>query len=99
MFRSPAFSAKELVVKPGQSVTVVEADAYGAVVVQGHGTVGSFAANAATVLRFGQLSEDEFFISAKAAAEGVVVTNIGGTDDLVILKHFGPGNEELGPVA
>jgi hypothetical protein len=99
VFRSTAFSAKELVVKPGQSVTVAEADAYGAIVVQGHGTFGSFPASAATVLRFGQLSEDEFFVSAKAASEGVVVTNTGGTDDLVILKHFGPGNQELGSVA
>jgi hypothetical protein len=99
VFRSGSFSAKELAVKPGQTVTVQEADAYGAIVVQGHGTFGSFPANAATLLRFGQLSEDEFFVSAKAASEGVVITNASSTDDLVILKHFGPGNEELGPVA
>ena len=99
VFRSSAFSAKELVVRPGHSVTLKEADAYGAIVVQGHGTLGSFAANAATLIRFGQLSEDEFFVSARAAAEGVRISNSSATDDLVLLKHFGPGNEELGPVA
>jgi hypothetical protein len=87
------------VVKPGHSVTTKEADAYGAIVVQGHGTFGSFEANAATLIRFGALSEDEFFVSAKAASEGVAITNASATDDLVILKHFGPGNMELGPVA
>jgi hypothetical protein len=99
VFRSSSFSAKELVVKPGHSVTTKEADAYGAIVVQGHGTFGSFEANAATLIRFGALSEDEFFVSAKAASEGVAITNASATDDLVILKHFGPGNVELGPVA
>jgi hypothetical protein len=98
VFRSEAFSAKELVVKPGQTVTITEDDAYGAIVVQGHGTFGSFDAAAATVLRFGQLSQDEFFVSAQAAAEGVRISNHSATDDLVVLKHFGPGNVELGPV-
>jgi hypothetical protein len=99
VFRSSSFSAKELTVRPGQSVTVQESDAYGAIVVQGHGTLGAHEANAATVIRFGQLSEDEFFVSARAAADGVVVTNTSTTDDLVVLKHFGPNNPELGPVA
>jgi hypothetical protein len=99
VFRSSAFSAKELVVRPRQTVTLTEADAYGAIVVQGHGTIGSFEAHAATVIRFGQLSEDEFFVSARAASDGVTVTNASATDDLVVLKHFGPGNQELGPVA
>jgi len=98
VFRSPAFSAKELTVKPGQTVTITEDDAYGAIVVQGHGTFGAFDAAAATVLRFGQLSQDEFFVSAQAAAEGVRISNSSATDDLVVLKHFGPGNVELGPV-
>ncbi len=99
VFRSSSFSAKEIVVKPGQSVTLKEADAYGAIVVQGHGTFGRFEANAATLIRYGQLSEDEFFVSAGAASEGVAITNASATDDLVMLKHFGPGNQELGPVA
>jgi hypothetical protein len=98
VFRSEAFSAKELTVKPGQTVTITEEDAYGAILVQGHGTFGSFDAAAATVLRYGQLSQDEFFVSAQAARAGVTISNRSATDDLVVLKHFGPGNVELGPV-
>ena len=95
VYRSPSFSAKELTVKPGKSVTIRDTDAYGAIVVQGHGTIGVHAAAAATVIRFGQLSQDEFFVSSKSANEGVSVTNRSTTDDLVMLKHFGPGNVEL----
>lgn len=98
VFRSDAFSAKELTVKPGQTATITEDDAYGAILVQGHGTFGTFDAAAATVLRYGQPSQDEFFVSARAARAGVTVTNHSATDDLVVLKHFGPGNVELGPV-
>lgn len=98
VYRSAAFSAKELTVKPSQTVTIKEGDAYGAIVVQGHGTFGSFDTTAATLIRYGQLSEDEFFVSARAAAGGVTISNASRTDDLVMLKHFGPGNEEMGAV-
>jgi hypothetical protein len=98
VYRSEAFSAKELTVKPRQTATITEADAYGAILVQGHGNIGAFDAAAATVLRYGQLSQDEFFVSAQAARAGVRISNHNATDDLVILKHFGPGNVELGPV-
>jgi hypothetical protein len=98
VYRSEAFSAKELTVKPRQTATITEADAYGAILVQGHGNIGAFDAAAATVLRYGQLSQDEFFVSAQAARAGVRISNHSATDDLVILKHFGPGNVELGPV-
>jgi hypothetical protein len=50
------------------------------------------------MIRYGQLTEDEFFVSARAAGAGVRISNHSATDDLVILKHFGPGNVELGPV-
>ncbi len=98
VYRSPAFSAKELTVQPGRTVTVTDTDAYGAIVVQGGGTIGRHDTAAATLLRYGQLSQDEFFVSHRAATAGVVITNRSATDDLVMLKHFGPGNRELGPV-
>ncbi|MGT2464129.1 hypothetical protein [Sinomonas atrocyanea] len=98
VFRSSSFSAKELTVFPGQTATITDTDAYGAIVVQGHGKFGSHDAASATTIRYGQLSEDEFFVTEPAARAGVTVTNHSLTDDLVILKHFGPGNTELGPV-
>jgi hypothetical protein len=98
VFRSNSFSAKELTVKPGQTVTITDQDAYGALFVQGSGTFGVHDAQAATLIRYGQLSQDEFFVSEAAAKAGVTITNRSATDDIVILKHFGPGNVELGPV-
>jgi hypothetical protein len=98
VFRSNSFSAKELTVRPGQTVTVTDQDAYGALLVQGSGTFGVHDAQAATLIRYGQLSQDEFFVSEAAARAGVTISNRSATDDIVILKHFGPGNRELGPV-
>lgn len=96
VFRSSHFSAKELTIRPQQTVTITDSDAYGAIVVQGEGTFGVHNAAAATVIRYGELSEDEFFVSERAARAGIAITNRSRTNDLVVLKHFGPGNVELG---
>ncbi len=53
---------------------------------------------AATTIRFGQLSEDEVFVVESAARSGVTISNSSATDPLILLKHFGPGNQELGAV-
>jgi hypothetical protein len=37
------------------------------------------------------LTNDEFFVSATEARNGVVYTNRSDTDPLVLLKTFGPG--------
>ena len=39
-YKSSAFSAKELTVMPGRSVTIRDGAAYGLIVLQGHGTMG-----------------------------------------------------------
>jgi hypothetical protein len=95
VYRSHAFSAKELTVRPGASVTIVDEAAYGFIAVQGVGAVGRHDVQAATLIRFGQLSQDEFFVSEQAARDGVAIVNRSATQELVILKHFGPGNPEL----
>jgi hypothetical protein len=46
------------------------------------------------MIRFGQMTEDELFVTAGAAKAGVRVENRSDTDPLVILKHFGPGNPD-----
>jgi len=93
-YRSPSFSAKELTVRPGGSVVLGDKDAYGLIAVSGHGTLNDHYISTATLLRYGQLSSDEFFVSSSAAASGVTVANTSFTEDLVILKHFGPGNSQ-----
>jgi hypothetical protein len=98
VYKSPHFSAKELTVLPGASAVIVDTDAYGVLVVQGHGSLGLHHAAAAGMLRFGDLSDDEFFVSQTAARAGARVHNRSATEPLVLLKHFGPGNSELAEV-
>jgi len=93
-YSTPHYSAKELTVLPGRAVTIKDGAAYGLIVTQGHGQFGPHGIAAPTMLRFGQMSEDELFVSAVAAAEGVRIQNPSPWDPLVMLKHFGPGNPE-----
>ena len=94
-YLSDAFSAKELTVFPGRSVTIRDSAAYGIIVMQGHGKMGVWDIESPALIRYGQLTNDEFFISEKAAIEGVTITNNSSTDPIVILKHFGPGNPDM----
>jgi hypothetical protein len=95
VYRSEAFSATELSVRPGASVTITDTDAYGLIVVQGHGSVGVHDVESATAIRFGELSLDELFVSEAAAQAGVPVVNRSSSQELVMLKHFGPGSRSL----
>lgn len=94
-YRSSAFSAKELTILPGASVTIKDNAAYGIIVLQGHGKMGVWDIDCPTLIRFGQLTQDEFFVSEKTAIEGVVITNPSKTDPIVMLKHFGPENPDM----
>ena len=91
VYGSDYFSAKELTVHPGRSVTVKDDSAYGLIVLQGHGSFGVLDIDAPAVIRFGRMTSDELFVTGKAANEGVTIVNRSLTDDLVMLKHFGPG--------
>ena len=94
-YKSADFSAKELTVAPGATVTLRDAAAYGIIVMQGHGKMGVWNIETPALIRYGQLTNDEFFISEKAAKEGVRIVNESDTDPIVILKHFGPANPDL----
>lgn len=89
-YANPYIAAKELTIYPGQSAVIKDDAAYGCIFVQGHGKFGVYDAEAATLIRFGQQSTDEFFVSEKAASEGVEITNLSKVEPLVLLKHFGP---------
>jgi hypothetical protein len=94
-YKSDAFSAKELTVFPGATVTVKDAGAYGIIMMQGRGRMGVWEIETPALIRYGQLTNDEFFISEQAAKDGVTITNASATDPIVMLKHFGPGNPDL----
>jgi hypothetical protein len=94
-YRSKDFSAKELTVFPGESVTIKDNAAYGMIMMQGHGKMGEFAVETPALIRYGQLTNDEFFVTEDAAKEGIKIENYSTTDPIVMLKHFGPNNPDL----
>jgi hypothetical protein len=94
-YKSDAYSAKELTVLPGQTVTIKDSAAYGLIMMQGHGKMGVWDIETPALIRYGQLTNDEFFVSEKAAMEGITIVNHSTTDPIVMLKHFGPGNPDL----
>ena len=94
-YKSESFSAKELTVMPGATVVIKDSAAYGIIVMQGHGKMGVWDIETPALIRYGQLTNDEFFISEAAAKEGVTIANHSSTDPVVMLKHFGPGNPDL----
>jgi hypothetical protein len=94
VYSTPHYSAKELTVFPGRSVTIKDAAAYGLIVVQGWGSVGKLEVETPSLIRYGRMTKDELFVTAGAAVNGVTITNRSETEDLVILKHFGPGNPD-----
>lgn len=48
------------------------------------------------MIRFGAMTEDEVFVTAKRAAEGVTFENTG-TEPLVGLRYFGPNAQPDAP--
>ena len=94
-YRSRDFSAKELTILPGRTVTIKDSAAYGMIMMQGHGTMGAWDIETPALIRYGQLTHDEYFVSENAAKKGVKIVNKSSTDPIVMLKHFGPENPDL----
>ena len=84
------FSAKELTLQPGVRCTIKDGGAYGLIVTQGHGRINQQNIACASVIHFGQLTEDEVFVSYEAATAGVTFENHSQSDPLVTLRYFGP---------
>ncbi|MDK1021178.1 MAG: hypothetical protein QGD90_06035, partial [Candidatus Hydrogenedentes bacterium] len=85
------FSAKELTVEPGATARITDNGASGVICLQGRGRIASLPLESPTMIRFGESTEDEVFISAARAREGYEVENLGGDCPLVLLRYFGPG--------
>ena len=86
-------SAKRLTVQPGKTVTVTDAAAYGFILLQGHGKCGVWEIETPTLIRYGELTNDEFFVTEAAAKAGVTITNTSATEPIVMLKHFAENPE------
>ena len=83
------FSAKELTVHPGARCTLQDPGASGWITVQGRGRLGRLELQTPVMIRFGEETTDEVFISCEAARRGVEVENTG-SEPLVALRYFGP---------
>ena len=88
-------AGKEITVAPGATVTVKDAACYCALAVQGFGEFGEFKCEAPGVLRFEDISADEFFVSKDAAEKGITITNNSTCEPLVILQNFANDNSEV----
>jgi len=95
VYANDYFAAKELTILPNQTVTIKDGAAYGCILLQGNGKFGVYDAEASMMLRYGQASNDEYFVSEAAAKAGVVISNLSRFHPMVILKHFGPNHPEM----
>jgi hypothetical protein len=84
------FSAKELTVDPGVSCAVTDQGAYGLICVQGVGRINGQTLNSPKMIRFGELTDDEYFCTESGARAGVRFENLSTTEPLVVLRYFGP---------
>jgi hypothetical protein len=90
------FSAKELTLEPGAKCTIQDPGASGWITVQGKGRMGKLNLQTPAMIRFGQETEDEVFITHEAATRGVEIENTG-SEPLVGLRYFGPDVHEKLP--
>ncbi len=93
-YKTGAVSAKELTVLPGREAVIRDAAAYGLIMMQGHGSINGMPLETPALIRYGQLTNDEYFVSEAAATAGVRIVNESDRDPIVMLKHFGPENPD-----
>src|SRR6266568_5058269 len=84
------FTAKELTVEPGVKCTVKDRGAYGLICVQGTGKINRQPLTCPKLIRFTELTEDEYFCTEDGAKVGVTFENLSQTEPLVVLRYFGP---------
>lgn len=94
-YKSDMVCAKRLTVRPKQTAVIKDAAAYGMICVQGCGSIGEYRLETPALIRYGQATADEFFITYEAAENGVRIKNDSNCEDIVILKHYAVNNELL----
>ena len=57
---------------------------------QGKGLFNGQPLNSPKIIRFTELTEDEYFCTEDGAKRGVTFENLSSTEPLVILRYFGP---------
>ncbi len=91
------FTAKELTLSPGASCTIADSGAYGLTCVQGGGTINGEPLSSPVMIRFHELTHDEWFCSEAGARRGVEFRNTSEVEPLVCLRYFGPETQPDAP--
>jgi len=86
-YKTQEVSAKRLTIGPGCEAIIRDAAPYGLICIQGRGEINGAPLESPTLIRYGQNTYDEYFVSMNAAVEGVRFIN-HSKEDIVILKHF-----------
>lgn len=87
-YKCDQLGARRFTVLPGRTVTFKDDVAYGLICIQGFGTINGSELSAPGMIRYGQLTHDEYFVTEKASKAGVTFVNLSGSEPLVILRHF-----------
>ncbi len=67
----------------GRTVTITDSAAYGIILTQGLARFGTLRVSTPAMIRFGDMTEDELFVTADAAQKGVRIENLSDSDPLV----------------
>jgi len=89
IYKSKYFSAKEIIVFPDREIKIQEESAFGAIIIQGRGLLNDVQIESPSLIKYGQTTSDEFFIT-NIAAQNLCIKNTSKNENLVILEHFGP---------
>lgn len=92
-YRCGDVCAKRLTILPGCTATIRDAAAYGIICLQGNGTFGGHPLETPALIRYGQLTHDEYFVTEPAAKRGVSIQNRSSSEEIIILKHFAENPE------
>ncbi len=84
------FTAKELTIHPGETAVITDTGCYGLICVQGTGTINGLPLSSPQLIRFNELTDDEYFCTADGARRGVEFANQSAVEPLVCLRYFGP---------
>ena len=91
-YGSSEFSAKELTIFPDREITIKDDLAYGLIMMEGYGVMNNMEIETPVIIRFDEITSDEFFVTRQSANNGVTIRNLSKFSKIVMLKHFGPKN-------
>lgn len=92
-YKCDTVCAKRLTVYPGKEAVIKDEAPYGMILLQGRGVIGNQQIETPTLIHYGELTNDEFFVTEKAAKDGICIKNTSETEPIVILKHFAENPE------